>query len=238
MTAPVFSNGSAPADTARLPRQHAARLRHYWRSRGWACHDNIDLDLLRWALIEEIVGPDVASRFVLTDAGRRALGEARVDNRRAHGRHAEMTDGVAHHLTSRGRLVFTELAIHTDQEDGWAPCKPDVFSLTRSLRPDHLMPQVHEVKVQRSDLLGELRSNKTARYHELAAQLFFVIREGIAEPDEIPADYGVVVWRKQAGYTVARPAPLRACELQTRHWIALAKARPFVADTDPVQYVL
>ena len=37
-----------------LPRRHASRLRHYWRTRGWACHDNIDLDLLRWGLIDEL----------------------------------------------------------------------------------------------------------------------------------------------------------------------------------------
>lgn len=105
-----------------------------------------------------------------------------------------------------------------------------MFSLTRSLRPDHLAPQVHEVKVRRGDLLGELRSGKIERYRELAGEMFFVIADGIAEPDEIPADYGVAVWREPGGYTLARPAPRGAYQLETRHWMALARATPFTAD--------
>jgi hypothetical protein len=229
---------TAEANTPALPRRHATRLRHYWRSHGWACHDNIDLDLMRWGLIEEIADAATASRFLVTASGREALGEAVVRNRRARSRHAEVTDGVARHLAGLGRLVFTQLSIHTADESSeagrWALCKPDVFSLTRSLRPDHLAPQVHEIKVRRSDLLGELRSEKTRRYRELAAEVFFVIVEGIATVDEIPADYGVVVWQP-SGYTLARGATRRDYRLETRHWMSMARARPFMAEDESLQ---
>ncbi|MES1930105.1 hypothetical protein SADO_12658 [Salinisphaera dokdonensis CL-ES53] len=232
-------NSTAGQDVpATLPRRHATRLRHYWRSHGWACHDNIDLDLLRWGLIEEIADGALASHFLVTALGRDALGEAVVRNRRARSRHAEVAESVARHLAGLGRLVFTELSIHTVEhtaEGRWSLCKPDVFSLTRSLRPDHLAPQVHEIKVRRSDLLGELRSQKTRRYRELAGEVFFVLAEGIAEPEEIPADYGVVVWRESGGYTLARSAPRHAYTIETRHWMAMARARPFMAEDDSLQ---
>jgi hypothetical protein len=222
-----------------LPRRHGTRLRHYWRSHGWACHDTIDIDLLRWGLVEEATDSAQASCFLLTDAGRAALGDTVVHNRKTRSRHAQVVEGVARHLVGLGRLVFTELSVHTvdtnTENARWAPCKPDVFSLTRSLRPDHLAPQVHEVKVRRSDLLGELRSGKIERYRELAAEVFFVIVEGIATVDEIPAEYGVIVWRDDGGYTFARAAQKRDYNLETRHWMAMARARPFMADDDSVQ---
>ena len=221
-----------------LPRRHATRLRHYWRSAGWAYHDNIDIDLMSRGLIEEVVALDAASRFILTAHGREALGATVVRNRRARSRHADIIRGVAQHLTDVGRLVFTELAVHTAGEERWQRCKPDVFSLVRGLRPDYLAPQVHEIKVSRADLLGELRNNKTARYHELAGELFFVIRAGIAVPEEIPEAYGVVEWHAEHGYRLLRAAPRRDYALETRHWMALARATPFAPDSDSPQRVL
>ncbi|WP_353219936.1 hypothetical protein [Salinisphaera sp. S4-8] len=239
MSAPARHNPEPHDRPGVLARRHATRLRHYWRSHGWACHDNIDLDLLRWGLIEEAAYSTQASCFLVTDAGRAALGDTVVRNRRARSHHAQVVDGVARHLAGLGRLVFTELSVHTAETDTdstrWAPCKPDVFSLTRSLRPDHLAPQVHEIKVHRSDLLGELRSAKIARYRELAAEVYFVIAEGIATAAEIPCEYGVVVWREAGGFTLERAAHRHDYRLETRHWMAMARARPFIADDDTVQ---
>lgn len=213
-----------------LPRRHAIRLRHYWRSLGWAHHDSIDIDLLARGLIREIADPQVASRFLLTEAGHAALAESVARHRGAHARHAEIVAGVARHLAATGRLVFTELAMRTVREGRWRVCRPDVFSVTRGLRADHLAPRVHEIKVRRADLLSELRADKTARYQELAGECYFVLIEGIAEPEEIPADYGVVVWRAEQGYTLARSAPRTPCRLATRHWMAMAQATPVMRD--------
>lgn len=215
---------------AGLPRRHATRLRHYWRSQGWACHDNIDIDLLRWGLIVESGSVAGARCFVLTDHGQAALGQVVTRNRQSRDRHAEATQATAQYLADAGRLVFTELAVHTEVEGRWRPCKPDVFSLVRGLRADHLAPQVHEIKVSRADLLGELKNQKIERYRELAAAIYFVIADGIAEPDEIPADYGVAIWHADGRLRLARRAPIGDYQLETRHWMALARARPFCAE--------
>lgn len=218
-----------------LPRGHATRLRHYWRSQGWACHDNIDIDLLRWGLVLERPGEDIASRFALTAAGRAALGAGLQRNRRARNAHSAATEAVAAHLASVGRLVFTELSVRTEHDGRWRSCKPDVFSMVRGLRADHLAPQVHEIKVRRSDLLGELRGAKIERYRELAASIYLVLADGIAEPEEIPVDYGVALYSPETGFRIARTAPIGDYTLQTRHWMALAKATPFTTEPQTPQ---
>lgn len=219
-----------------LPRGHAARLRHYWRSQGWACHDTIDIDLLRWGLVVEWPGRDAASRLVLTDAGRATLGDGLKRNRRARDEHGRTVAAVAEHLASAGRLVFTELSIRIEHEGRWRPCKPDVFSMVGGLRADHLAPQVHEIKVRRADLLGELRGGKIERYRELAASIYLVIADGIADADEIPADYGVALYSGTAGFRIARAAPIGDYTLETRHWMALAKATPFISEKETAQF--
>ncbi|KEZ79007.1 hypothetical protein [Salinisphaera hydrothermalis] len=223
MSAPAVND----APPAPLPRAHATRLRHYWRSQGWACHDNIDIDLLRWGLVIERGDDDAASCLALTDAGRGALGDGLKRNRAARDAHSRATEAVAARLAAAGRLVFTELSVRTEHEGRWRSCKPDVFSLVRGLRADHLAPQVHEIKVKRADLLGELRGGKIERYRELAAAIYLVIADGIADPDEIPADYGVGLVSAEAGFRIARTAPIGDYALETRHWMALAKATPF-----------
>jgi len=85
---------------------------------------------------------------------------------------------------------------------------------------------VHEIKVRRADLLADLkRPAKRAAYLRLAGECWYVIREGIAEPDEIPPECGVLV----AGDTelvVARPAPKRLPQMGFGVWMALARATP------------
>jgi len=228
---------SEPAPTP-LARRHAARLRHYWRSCGWACHDNIDIDLMRWGLVVETTDLASAACFTLTDAGRVALGESVTRNRRSRDRHADAVVATAEHLADAGRLVFTELSVRTELEGRWRSCKPDVFSLVRGLRADHLAPQVHEIKVSRADLLGELKSAKIERYRELAASIYLVIADGIAAPDEIPADYGVAIWQADGRYRIVRRAPIGDYHLETRHWMALARAHPFTAETGSPQLAL
>ena len=99
---------------------------------------------------------------------------------------------------------------------------------------DWLEPAIHEIKVQRSDLLGELRRPaKSAAYRALCGQCWFVIKAGIAEPDEIPPEYGVLIGH--AGHLeLARPAPKRAHKPDFATWMALARATPLLPpDDDP-----
>ncbi len=85
---------------------------------------------------------------------------------------------------------------------------------------------MHEIKVRRADLLGDLkREAKRAAYLQLAGECWYVIREGIAEPGEIPPECGVLV-AGDNGLDVARPAPRRAMRLPFHAWMTLARATP------------
>jgi hypothetical protein len=101
---------------------------------------------------------------------------------------------------------------------------PDVFSIRRSTVEAYLEPVVHEIKVSRADLLSDLRSSrKPAAYLGVSSQCWYVLRRGIAEPDEVPAEFGVML-ADVAVLEVARPAPRRGVKVGFATWMALARA--------------
>ena len=113
-------------------------------------------------------------------------------------------------------------------DDGqWVLAMPDLYSIRHTTVEDYLAPVAHEVKVRRADLLADLRRpTKGEAYRWLAGECWYVIREGIAEPDEIPAVYGVLVAPARGPLLVARPAPQRPMRLPFAVWMALARATP------------
>ena len=73
----------------------------------------------------------------------------------------------------------------------------------------HLQPLVHEIKVSRADLLADLRQpTKRAAYLDMAGGSYYVLAEGIARAEEIPAECGVIEMRDGLLHTL-RPAPMR-----------------------------
>ena len=101
---------------------------------------------------------------------------------------------------------------------------PDVFSIRHTTVEDYVEPIVHEIKVSRADLLSDLRRpQKGTAYAALASQCWYVLREGIAAPDEVPPAYGVML-AGDGGLTVARAAPRRAARLAFATWMVLARA--------------
>src|SRR5204862_5618743 len=114
------------------------------------------------------------------------------------------------------------LALRAKVGEAWAMAMPDVFSVRHTTVEDYLEPVAHEIKVRRADLLADLkREAKRAAYLQLAGECWYVIRAGIAEPDEIPLECGVLVAGAE-GLSVARPAPKRALRLPFSAWMALA----------------
>ena len=99
----------------------------------------------------------------------------------------------------------------------------------------------HEIKVSRADLLSDLRSPaKGAAYRALSSQCWYVLREGIARPDEVPPEYGVML-ADGPRLSVARPAPRRPMRLPFAVWMSLARCAPDAADdvdADPAQTAL
>jgi hypothetical protein len=103
---------------------------------------------------------------------------------------------------------------------------PDVYSIRHTTVEAYLEPLVHEIKVTRADLLSDLRHEaKRVAYLALSSECWYVIRQGIAQPQEIPPDSGVLV-ASEAGLEVARPAPKRPMQMSFGLWMALARAKP------------
>ena len=118
----------------------------------------------------------------------------------------------------------------------WAMAVPDVFSIRHTTREDLVEPIVHEIKVRRADLLSDLRHfDKRAAYLALSSQCWYVLKAGIAEPEEVPAECGVMVAHLSATpassalgpvLEVLRPAPRRRHRIAFATWVALARASP------------
>ena len=108
--------------------------------------------------------------------------------------------------------------------------RPDVFSLRRTSVEDYLQPMVHEVKVSRADLLSDLRhAAKRESYQWLSCETYYVLPAGMAEPHEIPEEFGVWLLNGpiDAGtLDLVRPARHVPCKLPFQVWMALAKATP------------
>ena len=118
----------------------------------------------------------------------------------------------------------------------WTVAMPDVYSIRHTSRADRVEPVAHEIKVQRADLLADLRRPaKGQAYRWLSSECWYVIREGIAQPQEIPEVYGVMLAQPDGALAVARPAPRRAFELPFGVWMALARATPERLDDDAQQ---
>jgi len=214
---------------------HRRRLREIWRSAGWPYQDGIEIELLAAGLLERM--RDAAGRETLrvTDAGIAVLAQTLAKNRAARDAHEALVERVALEMQRAGRVVWRALSLRAKVNDTWALAMPDVFSIRHTTVEDYLDPVVHEIKVRRADLLADLRhAPKAQAYCALSSQCWYVIRAGIAEPDEIPAAYGVMLAHDDA-LEVARAAPARALKMPFHLWMALARATPLPGHDDNPQ---
>lgn len=124
----------------------------------------------------------------------------------------------------------------------WRMARPDVFSVRRTSVEDYLQPMVHEVKVSRADLLSDLRhAAKRESYQWLSCETYYVLPAGVAEPHEIPEEFGIWLLNGpiDAGtLELVRPARHVPCKLPFPVWMALAKATPVTQDKDATQRTL
>jgi hypothetical protein len=221
-----------------LKRVHAQRLRNVYRSAGWPYQDVVEVDLLAAGLLERIATESGHDVVRVTDAGINHLASATQGNRQARSAHETLVDKVVEAMLRDGRLAWTGLSLRAKvpgesiDETQWKICQPDVFSIRNSSRHDYLEPVVHEIKVNRSDLLGDLKCpQKRAAYLDVGGQCWYVLgcdRSGhpIAKPNEIPIECGVMVFQNNQ-FDVTRIAPKRTIsQLPFLVWMELAKATP------------
>ena len=217
---------SAARAPAGLGVHHRRRLRDIYRSAGWPCQDGIEVELLAAGLVARERDALGRETLRLTDLGIAVLAETLAKNRARRDPHEALVDRVARAMTREGRLAWRGLAVRAKVEAGWTIAMPDVFSIRHTTVEAYAEPVVHEVKVRRSDLLADLRrACKREAYLALGGECWYVLADGIAEPDEIPRECGVLVATGE-GFVVARAAPRRPATIGFALWMALARATP------------
>ncbi|MDO9360967.1 MAG: hypothetical protein Q7T70_18505 [Polaromonas sp.] len=229
----------APLPPTPLSRPHARRLREVYRSAGWPCQDLLEIELLAWGLLQRMAGPHGHETLRVTDAGIACLSAALVRNRSALTAHESLVEKMACEMVRAGRITWRGLGLRAQlpplEEGGparWCIARPDVFSIRNTSVAAYVDPIVHEIKVRRSDLLGDLRRpDKRAAYLDLGGECWYVLgcdAKGrcIADPSEVPAECGVMVIENNR-FAVARAAPRQTRQqLPFGVWVALAKATP------------
>lgn len=223
---------SAALIAAELGPVHRRRLREVWRSAGWPCRDGVEAELLAAGWLQRVFDDAGRETLRVTDDGVRALADTLQGHRRRLDAHEALVARVAGDAQRDGRLVWRGLALRAPIDGAWALARPDVFSIRHTTLESALEPVVHEIKVRRADLLADLRRPaKGVAYAALASRCWYVLRAGIAEPDEVPADYGVIVATGDA-LEVVRTAPARPFRPTLAWWMALARAAPEPFDDD------
>lgn len=233
-----------------LKRVHARRLREVYRSAGWPYLDVVEIELLAAGLLERAVNNGGLEYVRVTDAGINYLAVSAARNREAMSAHDALVDIVAQSMARDGRLVWKGLSLRAqlpplddESRSRWKMCMPDVFSIRNSSKQEYLEPTVHEIKVSRADLLGDLKLiDKRNAYLDIGGQCWYVLGcnakgKPIGEPEEIPTECGVMVFLNDK-LEVVRMAPRKeAKSLPFSVWMALAKATPRVSAFSEVEQV-
>jgi len=234
-----------------LGKAHARRLREIYRSAGWPCQDPLEIELLAAGMLDRVQAPSGHESLRVTDAGVRLLAATLAANRAAFSAHEALVERVALEMWRAGRIAWRGLGLRaqvpTTGDAGkplqWCVAKPDVFSIRNTSVETYVDPIVHEVKVRRADLLGDLRQEaKRAAYLDLG-ECWYVLGNNaqgrcIASVDEVPPECGVLVL--EAGrLVVARAAPRKSrTGLPFGVWMALAKASPVAGQDGEAQALL
>lgn len=226
-------------------RHHHRRLREIYRSAGWPFQDMLEIELLALGLLERVISGSSHETLRVTAAGIVQLADALGQNKAARSTHEALVERVALEMGRAGRLVWLGLSLRARVPSAekplddsaaaplaWVLACPDVFSIRNTTVEDYLEPIVHEIKVSRADLLGDLKKpSKRAAYLDMGGECWYVLGETargkpITQPEEIPPDCGVMLCEGDR-LMVARPAPRKALTKLPFHvWMALARAIP------------
>jgi hypothetical protein len=227
-----------------LTRRHLTRLRQIYRSSGWPCHDPMEVDLRVAGLLEAVTDAEGRETLRVTPSGLQALSTAHAHNRASRTAHDDLVMRIAAQVQMEGRIAWTGLALRAQVNGAWVQAIPDVFSIRNTTVEAYLEPVVHEIKVSRADLLGDLkRTEKRAAYLAMASRVYYVLGlnaqgQPIAQPEDIPIECGVML-ATGSGVETLRPALPRPFEgLRFDVWMALAKAAPVAREDELPQRLL
>ena len=240
-----------PAPLPLLGRTHARRLREIYRSAGWPCQDMVEVELLAGQMLERVASPAGHVTLRVTDTGIAWLAATLAVNRSALSAHEALVGQVACEMVRSGRITWRGLSLRAQlpaaegqEKVRWCMVRPDVFSIRNTTVETYVEPIVHEIKVKRSDLLGDLRRpDKRTAYLDLGGECWYVLGcdakgRPIGTVDEVPAQCGVM-FMENGRLVVGRSAPRRSRQsLPLGVWMALAKATPVAGLNEGVQGLL
>ena len=239
-----------PAPAA-LGRAHARRLREIYRSAGWPCQDMLEVELIAAGMVQRVASAAGHETLRVSDAGLAWLAATLMRNRLALSAHEALVEQVACEMVRAGRITWRGLSMRaqlapasTGDKVRWCMVRPDVFSIRNTTVETYVEPVVHEIKVSRADLLGDLRRpEKRAAYLDLGGECWYVLGcdakgRAIGAAEEIPPECGVMIFENHR-LAVARAAPRRLRHgLPFAVWVALAKASPVKGLNDDLQGLL
>lgn len=129
--------------------------------------------------------------------------------------HDGLQESLASYLRAgTPRVVWTNMPL-----GGSGAPRPDVFTL--DFRFTKFRSDCYEVKRSRSDLLADLTAGKWQSYLPFSHATWFAFELGLARPDEIPAECGIMV-HGPGGWRAARRAKPRVLETLPRAlWLKL-----------------
>ena len=226
----------------KLGRFHTKRLREVYRSAGWPFLDTVEIELIAAGLLERATEATGHDTVRVTATGIAHLAQSIRQNRQNRSAHEMLVDRIGQEMLRDGRIVWTGLGLRagltleTGDSVRWKMCRPDVFSIRNTTVASYLEPIVHEIKVSRADLLGDLKSkDKRDSYLDVGGQCWYVLgcdRKGrpIGQADDVPPECGVLIAEPDR-LVVARNAAKRTSrDLPFAIWMALAKAVPLRFD--------
>ena len=223
---------------AMLSRFHTKRLREVYRSAGWPFQDTVEIELIAAGLLERASEPSGHDKVRLTANGIAYLAQSIQKNRQNRSPHELLVDRVAQTMVRDGRIVWTSLSLRArlpsepETPNRWKICKPDVFSIRHTSVANYLEPIVHEIKVSRADLLGDLKSkDKRDSYLDVGGQCWYVLGcdskgRPIGQEDDVPLECGVMIAEPDRLHVARNAAKRSSRELPFPIWMALAKATP------------
>lgn len=191
-----------------------------------------------WPLIDKVGAPP-RPWPTATDLPNRGskIAAAHANNEESHNYEA-LVARVAQQMQREGHIVWTKQSLQEQLSIVLPHANPDVLSIRDTTVEAHLQPIVHEIKMNRADLMDELkRPEKMAAYLTIASHVYYVLAldakgRPIATADEVPAEYGVMV-ANDNGVEILRPAPKQPfTSLQFGMWMALVKAPPIQCQSD------
>ena len=231
-----MSGNSLPV--AGITRFHTTRLRDVYRSAGWPFQDTVEIELIAAGLLERTSEPSGHDKVRVTGNGIAYLAQSIQKNRQNRSPHELLVDRVAQSMLRDGRIVWTSLSLRaklpsaSETPNRWKICKPDVFSIRHTSVANYLEPIVHEIKVSRADLLGDLKSkDKRDSYLDVGGQCWYVLGcdskgRPIGQENDVPSECGVMIAEPDRLHVVRNAAKKSSPEMPFAIWMALAKATP------------